>query len=181
MWRGSIERTAIDPRGDLRYRPAAIILRLGHGFAPVGWLGSGQGGPVARRSKRSAQLLATGLAALLLSGCSLAPKSFQGIRKPEPLVRARAIPLGRNLPEQKVVPGLIASLDDRDQVVRMAASEELKKRSGKDFGFVPYAEAEDRAPAVSRWQSWWDSHAKTLGKLRPKRVRRYPPESVETR
>ena len=136
---------------------------------------------MARRSKRLAPLLATGLAALLLSGCSLAPKSFKGIGKPEPLVRARAIPLGRKLPEQKVVPGLIASLDDRDQVVRMAASEELKKRSGKDFGFVPYAEAEDRAPAVSRWQSWWDSHARTLGKLRPTRLRRNDPERVEAR
>ncbi len=134
-----------------------------------------------RRSQCSTPLLATGLAALLLSGCSLAPKSFKGIRKPEPLVRARAIPLGRRLPEEKVVPGLIASLDDRDQVVRMAASEELKKRSGKDFGFVPYAEAEDRAPAVSRWQSWWNSQAKTVGKLRPRRLRRNSPELVEAR
>ena len=112
------------------------------------------------------------LVALVLapsSGCSLAPKSFKGIDKPEPLVRARAIPMGRNLPDQKVVPQLLNSLDDRDQVVRMAAYEELKKRSGQDFGFVPYAEAEDRQPAVSRWRSWWSTRQVGLPQIRPKR------------
>ncbi len=108
-------------------------------------------------------LLAAALA--VTSGCSLAPKSFKGINKPEPLVRARAIPMGRNLPDQKVVPQLLNSLDDRDQVVRMAAFEELKKRSGQDFGFVPYAEAEDRKPAVSRWRAWWGSNQLRLPRL----------------
>lgn len=109
-------------------------------------------------------LLAAALA--VLAGCSLAPKSFKGIKKPEPLVRARAIPMGRNLPDEKVVPQLINSLDDHDQVVRMAAFEELKKRSGKDFGFVPYAEEADRRPAVSRWKAWWTSNAMTMPRLR---------------
>ena len=124
-------------------------------------------------------IAAVGLATVALPGCSLAPKSFKAIRKPEPLVRARAIPLGRKLPEQKVVPGLIASLDDRDQVVRMTASEELKKRSGKDFGFIPYAEPEDRAPAVSRWRAWWDAKQKGFENLRPRRARRKLPEAVD--
>jgi hypothetical protein len=136
---------------------------------------------VARRLQQPALLCASGIAALLLSGCSLAPKSFKAIRKPEPLVRARAIPLGRNLPEQKVVPGLIASLDDRDQVVRMAASEELKKRSGKDFGYVPYAEPEERAPAVSRWKAWWAGQPGSFAMLRRSRVRRDQPDVIETR
>src|SRR4051812_4692048 len=66
-------------------------------------------------------------------GCSLAPKSFRGISNPAPLVRARAVPLSRSLPDSEVVPALLSSLDDRDQVVRLAAHEELKKRSGQDF------------------------------------------------
>lgn len=108
----------------------------------------------------------------LASGCSLAPKGFKGIKKPEPLVRARAIPLGRKLPEHKVVPGLLNSLDDRDAVVRLAASEELKSRSGQDFGYVPYAEPEDRAPAASRWRAWWAARQANLMDLRPNRRRK---------
>lgn len=106
------------------------------------------------------------------SGCSLAPKGFKGIKKPEPLVRARAIPLGRNLPEQKVIPELLDSLNDRDAVVRLAASEELKSRSGQDFGFVPYAEEEERAPAASRWRAWWAERQSKLASFRPKRRRK---------
>jgi hypothetical protein len=136
---------------------------------------------VTRRPRPFALAVATGLAALLLSGCSLAPKSFKAIRKPEPLVRARAIPLGRKLPEEKVVPGLLASLDDRDQVVRMAASEELKKRSGKDFGYVPYTEAEERAPAVSRWRAWWAGQPGSFSRVGRRGSRRDARESVETR
>jgi HEAT repeat protein len=106
-----------------------------------------------------------------VSGCSLAPKSFKGIKKPEPIVRARAIPMGRNLPDQKVMPKLISSLDDRDQVVRMAASEELKKRSGQDFGFVPYADQKERSTAVSRWQAWWQAQQVKLPKMGRRQVR----------
>ena len=78
---------------------------------------------------------------LLASGCSLAPKSFKGIRNAAPLFRARAIPLGRGLPDAVVIPSLIQSLDDDDQVVRLTAFTELKKRTGQDFGFVPVCRA----------------------------------------
>lgn len=91
------------------------------------------------------------------TGCSLAPKSFRGIGNSAPLVRARAIPLGRSLPDKAVVPSLLTSLDDRDQVVRLAAHEELKKRTGQDFGYVPYADTSERAPAVNAWKNWWGS------------------------
>jgi hypothetical protein len=39
-------------------------------------------------------------------------------------------------------------------VVRLAASEELRKRTGKDFGFVAWASPEERATAIARWRSW---------------------------
>lgn len=123
-------------------------------------------------SRRHCPWIACAFALSCASGCSLAPKGFRGIRKPEPLVRARAIPLGRNKPDDKVVPSLISSLDDKDAVVRMTASEELKKRSGQDFGFVPYAEPDERAPAVSRWKSWWAARQASLANLRPRRNRR---------
>ncbi|MDB5352198.1 MAG: hypothetical protein JWN86_3445 [Planctomycetota bacterium] len=92
----------------------------------------------------------------IMPGCSLAPKNFKAIKNPAPLVRARAISMGRHLPDPAVVPSLLRSLDDKDQVVRLAAFAELKKRSGQDFGYIPYAEPNERAPAVAMWKSWWE-------------------------
>lgn len=109
--------------------------------------------------------------ALLTSGCSLAPKSFKGIRNAAPLFRARAIPLGRGLPDAVVIPSLIQSLDDNDQVVRLTAFTELKKRTGQDFGFVPYAEPRERAAAVLRWRAWWNGQACKTALPRSRRVR----------
>ena len=114
-------------------------------------------------------------ALVVLEGCSLAPKNFKGITKDEPLVRARAIPMGRKLSDDKVVPHLINSLDDHDQVVRLAASEELKKRSGQDFGFVPYAESKERQPAVSQWRAWWAARQGSFPQLRRRRDRQVSP------
>ncbi len=121
-------------------------------------------------SRLATTLVMTSVVAIA-AGCSLAPKNFKGINEAEPLVRARAIPLGRGLPEKKVIPGLISSLDDHDPVVRMAASEELKSRSGQDFGFVPYAEPQERAPAVSKWRSWWSDRQASIGNFRKGRRR----------
>jgi hypothetical protein len=116
------------------------------------------------------------LALAILPGCSLAPKSFKGIKNPAPLFRARAIPLGRGLPDRVVVPSLLRSLDDHDQVVRLAAFSELKKRTGQDFGYVPYAEPAERAQAVARWKDWWqsqgqDQQVERTGLAGPRRLR----------
>ena len=73
---------------------------------------------------------------------------------PAPLVRARAVGWGRATSDPQVVPALVARLDDEDPVVRLAANEELRKRTGRDFGFVAWASAEERAAAIARWRSW---------------------------
>jgi hypothetical protein len=97
-----------------------------------------------------------GLLVLLCSaaGCGLGPRNFRKINHPAPLVRARAISLGYGQPNSVVLPPLISRLDDPDVVVRMAAHEELKRRSGKDFGYVPWGNPEERNLAVNRWNSW---------------------------
>lgn len=101
------------------------------------------------------------MAALTLSsinGCSFAPKHFRGIDDPAPITRARSISLGSKLPQERVVPALIDKLEDRDPVVRMAAHEELKKGTGRTFGFIPWGGETERASAVARWRSWWRVH-----------------------
>jgi HEAT repeat protein len=97
-------------------------------------------------------------------GCSIAPKSFRNLAHTAPIVRARAVGLGDNLPEWQVVPPLIDHLDDPDSVVRLTAFEELRQRTGQDFGFIPWADAAQRAPAVARWRSWWNGRKATLAK-----------------
>jgi hypothetical protein len=95
------------------------------------------------------------VAGLTAAGCTIAPRDFFASGDPAPVVRARALGMGRALPEPSVVPTLIARLDDPDAVVRMTAHEELKRRTGQDFGYVPWAEPTERGPAVAAWRAWW--------------------------
>jgi hypothetical protein len=97
-------------------------------------------------------------------GCSIAPKSFRALTNPAAIVRARAIGMGDHLPEWQVVPPLIDRLNDPDAVVRLSAHEELRHRTGQDFGFIPWADAAERAPAVARWQAWWNQRKASLAK-----------------
>src|SRR5207247_1240576 len=83
-------------------------------------------------------------------GCGLGPRTFRKIQHPAPLVRARAIGLGEGRPNSQVVPALVGRLDDADPVVRLAAHEELRRRTGRDFGFVPWASTAERAGAIGR-------------------------------
>ena len=76
-----------------------------------------------------------------VAGLLARAEEFPGHQEPAPLVRARAIPLGRHLPDSAVVPSLFDSLDDKDQVVRLAAITELKNRTGQDFGYHPLRRA----------------------------------------
>lgn len=110
--------------------------------------------------------LGLGILVVTAAGCSTAPRSFQGIFNPAPIVRARAVSLGEGLPEGVVVPALIDRLSDPDPVVRMSAHEELKRGTGQDFGFVAWADPADRARAVGRWQQWWKAREAGLAQSR---------------
>jgi hypothetical protein len=100
------------------------------------------------------------LAALLAPswGCAHGPRQFEKIDATAPLVRARAIGLGAKKPDSQVLPMLLTHLGDSDPVVRLAAHEELRKRTGQDFGYLPWASPEERSPAIERWRAYL-SHA----------------------
>jgi hypothetical protein len=87
-------------------------------------------------------------------GCAHGPRNFGKVQNPAPLVRARAVGLGPRQAESRVMPALVDRLSDSDPVVRLAAHEELRKRTGQDFGYVPWASAEDRAGAIDRWRAF---------------------------
>jgi hypothetical protein len=87
-----------------------------------------------------------------LSGCAHGPRSFRKVDNPSPLVRARAVGLARRQADSRVMSALVERLSDSDPVVRLAAHEELRKRTGQDFGYVPWASPEERAGATERWR-----------------------------
>src|SRR5262245_50108908 len=106
-----------------------------------------------------------------LSGCRTGPRTFAAVIDPSALNRARAVSLGEGQPDTVAIPALIARLDDDDPVVRLSANDGLKRRTGQDFGFVPWADPAERMEAVARWRGWWNDRLATLPKGDPKVVR----------
>jgi hypothetical protein len=87
-------------------------------------------------------------------GCAHGPRNFGKVQNPAPLVRARAVGLAGRQPDSRAVPALVNRLGDGDPVVRLAAHEELRRRTGRDFGYRPWETPEERSRAVDRWRAW---------------------------
>jgi hypothetical protein len=87
-------------------------------------------------------------------GCGMVSRNFPKMQNPAPVVRARAIALDDSRLNARELPVLIGRLEDADPVVRLTAHEDLRRRTGRDFGFVPWGSPEDRGAAVGRWRSW---------------------------
>lgn len=93
----------------------------------------------------------------MIQGCSSAPKSFLSVSDPAAINRARAVAFGNSQSDAVAIPVLIDRLTDDDPVVRLASHESLKKRTGQDFGYLPYAEGDELANSVGRWRQWWSA------------------------
>jgi HEAT repeat protein len=111
-----------------------------------------------RRHTKTTSVSAATVAVVLLGvvGCTIAPKTFFDLKNPAPLVRARASQMGGPLEDEVVVPSLIERLDDPDSVVRLTSFDELKRRTGQDFGYKPWHDAQERAAAIGQWRAWWE-------------------------
>ncbi len=81
-------------------------------------------------------------------------RNFPKMQNPEPVVRARSIARGDRRPSSRDLATLVGRLEDPDPVVRLTAHEDLRRRTGRDFGFVPWGSPEERAAAIGRWRSW---------------------------
>jgi hypothetical protein len=100
------------------------------------------------------------------SGCGIAPRDFRGLNHPAAIVRARSAGLGARLPEEKSVPPLIERLNDTDPVVRLSAHEELRRITGQDFGYIPWARPADNQKAIEQWRAWWAGRKAALARSR---------------
>jgi hypothetical protein len=130
------------------------------------------------RTGRSLAIAMVAATVLPCWGCGLAPHDFRKIQHPAPLVRARAVGLGGRESDTQVVPALVARLDDEDPVVRLAANEELRKRTGRDFGYVPWASDEERARAIAQWRSWLTGPPMPAGSIQSPELPPLPAKSA---
>ncbi|MDX2035756.1 MAG: hypothetical protein SFX72_03825 [Isosphaeraceae bacterium] len=118
--------------------------------------------------RRLRWIVSLSLIAGFSAGCgSTRPRNFRAMLHPEPIVRARAAGLNGSEPDHIAVPTLIERLDDRDPVVRLTAHEALKERTGKDFGYIPWADEAERAESAAKWRTWWEGSRVGAYKLRP--------------
>lgn len=60
------------------------------------------------------------------------------------------------------VPDLIEALNDKDDLVRTAASEALHRISGQDFNFVSGLTKNERLRIQKKWRSWWRENEETV-------------------
>ena len=79
-------------------------------------------------------------------GCAHGPRNFRKIQNPTPSSRTRAVGLGGRKPDSQVVPALVGRLEDRDPVVRLAAYEELRRRTGRRLRLPPLGEPRETFP-----------------------------------
>ena len=70
------------------------------------------------------------------------------------MARARAVGRPNGQTDSQLMRTLVRRLADNDPVVRLTAHEELRKRTGFDFGYVPWATDEERALPMQRWRAW---------------------------
>jgi hypothetical protein len=89
---------------------------------------------------------------LLIGGCF--PRESQHIGAVDPLDNIPAIQEAALKKDQSAVPRLIVLLNDSDPAVRFYAFGALQKITGQDFDYHFYDEADQRRPAIARWQRW---------------------------
>ena len=89
-----------------------------------------------------------------VSGCAHGPRDVRKVRSTTPLARARSVGWVSGQSDSQLMRTLVGRLADNDPVVRLTAHEELRKRTGLDFGYVPWANDEERALPMQRWRAW---------------------------
>ena len=117
-------------------------------------------------SPRTIAALGVVVGALWLGACqsddAYAPKPLdQAIRHPNPGVRTAAVQRVIQSGDTSEVPELIEMLDDEDPTVRMLASSSLRRITGRDTGYLPFAAPAIRRAQRDEWRVWWNARQQT--------------------
>jgi hypothetical protein len=122
--------------------------------APALHLRFNEPGKVALRIGQAVARIAIAGAPVLAAGCAHDPRITRKMQQGTPFLQARSIGRASRAPDSRVLPTLVGQLSSGDPVVRLAAHEELRRRTGQDFGYVPWAAPEERSGAAERWRDW---------------------------
>ena len=114
-------------------------------------------------------------------GCAHGPRDVRKVRTATPLARARAVGRANGQPDSQVMRTLVGRLADTDPVVRLAAHEELRKRTGCDFRLCSVGKRRGTRAAhatlaglggTGQYESTHCGSVGSLRRVRPERLRR---------
>jgi hypothetical protein len=86
-------------------------------------------------------------------GCS-EPAGPRTVASEELTIKVPAIKEAARRQDLLAAPQLVKDLESDDAAVRLYAIKGLRKIAGQEFGYVYYAEVEQRRPAVMKWRQW---------------------------
>lgn len=94
------------------------------------------------------------------------------VSDPDPAVKIPAIKASVAARDTSAVAQLVKDLDSDDAAVRFYAIQGLQRLTGQTFGYLYYADDEQRRPAVEKWQAWlkgWDAAQSQARQAKPSR------------
>ena len=94
---------------------------------------------------------------IVICGCMIsctAPRGPLVVTDPDPSIKIPAIKIAVARRDVSAVRQLVKDLESDDAAVRFYAINGLRRLTGENFGYLYYEEAEERRPALRRWQAW---------------------------
>ena len=86
-------------------------------------------------------------------GC-VAPREPLSVNNPDPSIKIPAMKVAVEKKDLKAACQMVRDLENDDPAVRLYAIEALYRLTGERFGYLFYADADQRGPAVKRWRQW---------------------------
>jgi hypothetical protein len=98
-----------------------------------------------------------------LAGCSTAGSGREGLytrlQSDDDQVRIEAVVEAGRTGDRGAVPYLVELLGDESPAMRLFAIESLRRITGRDLGYRPYADEAARREAIGRWRQWLETPA----------------------
>jgi hypothetical protein len=82
------------------------------------------------------------------------PTGPRTVASEELTIKVPAIKEAARTQDLLAAPQLVKDLESDDAAVRLYAIKGLRKIAGQEFGYVYYADVEQRRPAVMKWREW---------------------------
>jgi hypothetical protein len=101
-------------------------------------------------------ILAAVMLAAITAGCGQRPGGlYQRLQSHQESELAQAAVDAGAANDRQAVPYLIEALEHEAADVRLFAITSLRRITGQDLGYRPWASPEERQAAIQRWRQWW--------------------------